>query len=84
MHELFRKVLKSFRIGAEELYFVRIQLEEQMAVFFKSQIEEAKSLKNNLTEIERKRESIEERFVNDEIDRNLYDKFRSKYEKECF
>ena len=43
MHDLFRKVLKSFRIGAEELQIVRIQLEEQMAVFFKSQIEEANS-----------------------------------------
>lgn len=84
MHDLFRKVLKSFRIGAEELHIVRIQLEEQMAVFFESQIEEANSLKSRLNEIERKKEAIEERFVTGEIDRNLYDKFRPKYEKESF
>lgn len=84
MHEMFRTVLKSFKIGTEELDIIRLQLEEQMAVFFKSQIEEAKSLKNRLAEIERKREAIEERFVVGEIDRSLYDKFRPKYEKECF
>ena len=84
MHELFRAVLKSFRIEKEELNIIKIQLEEQMSIFFKTQIEEAKSLKNRLTETERKLEAIEERFVIGEIDRSLYDKFRSKYEKDCF
>ncbi len=84
MHELFRAVLKSFRIEKEELNIIKIQLEEQMSVFFKTQIEEAKSLKNRLTETERKLEAIEERFVIGEIDRSLYDKFRSRYEKDCF
>lgn len=55
-----------------------------MAVFFKTHIEAAKLLKQKLTETKRKLEAIEERFVTGEIDRNLYDKFRPKYEKECF
>ena len=84
MHALFRTVLKSFRIEKEELNIINVQLEEQMAVFFKTQIEEAKSLKNRLAAIERKLGAIEERFVIGEIDRNLYEKFRPKYEKECF
>lgn len=84
MHELFKAVLKSFRIEKEELHIIKIQLEEQMSVFFKTQIEEAKSLKNRLMETERKLEAIEERFVIVEIDRSLYDKFRPKYEKDCF
>ena len=54
-----------------------------MAVFFKTHIEEAKFLKQKLTESKRKLEAIEERFVTGEIDRSLYDKFRPKYEKEC-
>ncbi len=41
-------------------------------------------MKSNLTEVKKKLEAIEERFVIGEIDRNLYDKFRPKYEKECF
>ncbi|MFV0590755.1 MAG: recombinase family protein [Draconibacterium sp.] len=84
MHEMFGKVLTMFKIGKGEFELVRLQLEEQMAVFFKSQLEEAKSLKNKLAETRRKLDAIEERFVNGEIDRNLYEKFRPKYEKECF
>lgn len=84
MHEMFGALLKTFKIGNEEFEIVKIQLEEQMAVFFRSQIEEAKSLKNRLSETQRKLYAIEERFVIGEIDRSLCDKFRSKYEKECF
>ena len=84
MHEKFKAVLKAFKIEKEEFEIVKLQLEEQMAVFFKSQIEESKSLKNKLTEIKKKLETIEERFVIGEIDRGLYEKFKPKYEKECF
>jgi site-specific DNA recombinase len=34
MHELFRNVLKTFQIGKEEVDSIKVQLEEQMAVFF--------------------------------------------------
>jgi site-specific DNA recombinase len=84
MHELFRNVLKTFQIGNEEVDIIKVQLEEQMAVFFKSQMENATSLKTKLTEIRKKLNAIEERFVIGEIDRGLYEKFRPKYEKECF
>ncbi|GET24354.1 serine type site-specific recombinase [Prolixibacter sp. NT017] len=84
MHDMFGALLKTYKIGIEEFELIKLQLEEQMAVFFKSRIEEAKSLKNKLTETQRKLEAIEERFVIGEIDRSLYEKFRPKYEKECF
>lgn len=63
---------------------IKLVLEEQIAVFFKSQPEEADSLKSRLKETKKKLESIDERFVVGEIDRSLYEKFRPKYEKECF
>ncbi|QGY45859.1 resolvase [Maribellus comscasis] len=84
MHELFRNVLKTFQIGKEEVDIIKVQLEEQMSVFFKSQMENATSLKAKLTETRKKLNAIEERFVVGEIDRSLYEKFRPKYEKECF
>lgn len=84
MHDMFGVLLKTYKIGKEEFELIKLQLEEQMAVFFKSRIEEAKSLKNKLAETQRKLEAIDERFVIGEIDRSLYDKFRPKYEKECF
>ena len=47
-------------------------------------MENATSLKTKLTETRKKLNAIEERFVIGEIDRSLYEKFRPKYEKECF
>lgn len=84
MHELFKNVLKIFQIGREEVDIIKIQLEEQMSVFFKSQMENATSLKIKLTETRKKLDTIDERFVVGEIDRSLYEKFKSKYEKEGF
>ena len=37
-----------------------------------------------MAEVKNKLEAVEKGFVVGEIDRNLYDKFRPKYEKECF
>ncbi|MFV0592749.1 MAG: recombinase family protein, partial [Draconibacterium sp.] len=82
MHEMFREMLRPFQIGKEELELVKLQIEEHLATFFKSQIDETKVLKTKLTEIKQKLEAIEERFVIGEIDRALYQKFRPKYEKE--
>ena len=84
MHELFRNVLKTFQVGKEEISIIKVQLEEQMSLFFKTQMEDAKSLKIKLTSTKNKLDMIEERFVIGEIDRPLYEKFRPKYEKECF
>lgn len=84
MHELFENVLKSFEIGKEETDIIKVQLEEQMAVFFKSQKENEVLLRKQLTKSRKKLDAMEERFVIGEINKNLYDKFRPKYEKECF
>ena len=84
IHELFRNTLEIFQIGREELEIIKVQLEEQMAGFFKTELQDAKNLKVKLSETRKKLETIEERFVIGEINRQLYDKFRSKYEKECF
>lgn len=84
MHEKFRSLLKNFWIEKEDREIIKLQLEEQMGVFFKSQIENAKALRLKLGELKAKQETMEERFVIGEIDRNLYNKFKPKYEKECF
>ena len=84
MHELFKKVLSSFKIDKEELEIVKVQLEEQMAGFFKSKMDNETALRTNLNGVKKKLDTIEERFVIGEIDRGLYDKFRVKYENERF
>ncbi len=84
MHQLFNKALASFKIEKEEMEIIKVQLEEQMGVFFKSKTENEKVLKVNLNALKKKLENIEERFVIGEIDRSLYDKYSSKYKNEYF
>ena len=48
MHEMFREMLKTLKIEKEEFEIVKLQIEEQMATFFQSQIEDAKCLKNKV------------------------------------
>ncbi len=84
MHELFKKAIAVFHVDKEELEVLKVQLEEQITVFFKSKMQSANALKGNLNDIKKKLDTIEERFAIGEIDRNIYDKFRPKYQKEYF
>ncbi len=84
MHMLFKNMLKAFQVEKEKLDIIKVQLEEQMAVFFKSQLENATAMRVKLTETREKLGAIEERFAVGKIDQSLYEKFRPKYEKECF
>ena len=84
MHKLFKKAISTFQVGKEELDIVKVQIEEQMAIFFKSKIDNAKALKAKLNKLKKKLDTIEERFVIGEIDRELYEKFKPKFEKEYF
>ena len=82
MHSLFKDALSILRIEKEELEVIKIQLEEQFNNFFESHINEQKALKVNLTSIKKKLDKIEERFVLEEIDKNMYIKFKAKFNKE--
>lgn len=82
MHSMFKRILEGFRLDDGEIEVIKIQLEEQFSNFFKESIDEKKALESSRKEIGRKIEAIEERFVIGEIDKPLYEKFRSKYDKE--
>ncbi len=82
MHELFKKTISVFKVAKEEFEIVKMQLEEQMDIFFKSRIDNTNALKSKLKGLKMKLDTIEERFAIGEIDRGLYEKFKPKYEKE--
>ncbi len=84
MHQLFIDLLKSFQVEKQEQEVIKMQIEEQIAGFFKTGIENTKQLKVRLAETQKKKEAIEERFALGEIDRSIYEKFKGKFEKECF
>jgi site-specific DNA recombinase len=82
MHELFKNALGVLHLAKEEMDIVRVQLEEQFNNYFENRINDQIILKANLTEIKKKIEKVEERFVLEEIDKAMYTKFKSKYNKE--
>ena len=51
MHKLFKKAISAFQVGKEELEIVKVQLEEQMAIFFKSKTDDARALRKIQTKI---------------------------------
>jgi site-specific DNA recombinase len=82
MHEMFQNLVSTFHIDKDEQEVIKLVLSEQMNVFFKTKSEETKKLKTQKSEVQKKLDAIEERFVIGEIDRSLYDKFKPKFEKE--
>ncbi len=79
---MFQNLVSAFHIDKVEQEVIKVVLLEQMNVFFKSKSEDSKKLKAQKTEVQKKLDAIEERFVVGGIDRSLYDKFKPKFEKE--
>ncbi len=82
MHEMFKQALSIFKIAPEELEIVKVQIEEQFYNFFENNIQEKKNMKSNLTEINKKIDKIEERFAIGEINKEMHNKFKAKFEQE--
>ena len=82
LHQMFQNLVSAFHIDKDEQEVIKVVLSEQMNVFFKSKSEDSKKLKAQKSEVQKKLDAIEERFVIGEIDRSLYNKFKPKFEKE--
>ncbi len=82
MHEIFKKALSVFHIEKEEMKIIKMQIKEQFANFFKESLEDKKALKTNFTLIQKRIDKIEERYAVGEIERNIYIKFKERFEKE--
>ena len=83
-HVLFIELLKSYQIKPEFIELVKIQLEKMVNLTNNSSKKEEALFKKRLTELERDRDGLEERFALGKINEDLYRKFSSKLESEIY
>jgi len=83
-HELFIELLKSYQIKPEYIDLVRIQLEKMVNLSNNSYKKEETLFKKRLTELERDREGVEERFALGKINEAMYQKYTSKLDSEIY
>jgi hypothetical protein len=77
-HELFLNLLSSFIIKPEFLELVKLQLQKMINLTNNSIKNEEALFKKRLTELERDKEGIEERFAMGKINEDLYQKYSTK------
>lgn len=78
-HELFKTILSVYEINKDHIELIKEGLSIVFKSVFSGQIEIQKQVKTQITEIEQKLDTIQERFAIGEINRELFDKFYSKY-----
>lgn len=83
-HELFIELLKSYQIKPEYLDLVKIQLEKMVNLNTHSNKKEEALYKKQLSDLERDRERLQERFAFGKIDEHLYRKFLTKIDSEIY
>lgn len=79
IHEQFETMLSVFKIDELHLDLFKDMLNETYSFVFKDQLEQKKLLNVQLQELNKKIESIEERFVLGDFSKDLFDKYHSKY-----
>ncbi len=84
LHESFRSLLSAYTLNVSE--DVRYLIKEQMMATYnqltESTANDREQYHAQLKELERKAERLEERYINEEIDRAMFDKYRQKYQQE--
>ena len=82
MHTLFKVLLQQYNIDTTLIEPLKFQLEKTFFDLKEDNRTNEKHLKSQLTEISKKIDTIQERFVLGEIERELYDKFMCRYREE--
>ncbi len=82
MHKQFADLLSLFRIDEQDIPLIKAAVE----TFYDSILSESRqknaALKKQITEVQKKLDTLEERFAIGEIDRAMYQKFTEKYREE--
>jgi site-specific DNA recombinase len=79
MHDLFRNLIKQYTIEEKYIPVLKDQLEKTFIERNKEGIAIKKLLEIHLKDIEKKIETIEERFVMGEIGKEIFEKYNHKY-----
>ena len=82
LNEQFKTILQQFSFNESYMEIIKVQLSKVYEKKNVSNKEEEIQMKKQLTEIETKLEKLEEKYIMEEIDREMYQKFASKYKQE--
>ena len=79
INKLFMEELEKYKIKAAHMEEIETQVREIVSQKFNDKIQEDVSRKRKITELKDKVEALEERFINQELTKELYDKYSNKY-----
>ncbi len=79
INQLFMEELGKYKIEAAHITAIETQVKEIVSQKFNDKLQEDVSIKRKITELTDKIESLEERFINQELTKDLYDKYLLKY-----
>ena len=82
LHSKFKDLLSTFIFDERLLPLLKDQLEETFIELNNSNDDNTKAQEKQLKELAERIEKLEERFILNEIDRELYEKFATKYKAE--
>lgn len=82
VHTKFIELLKSYRVEEKLIPVIRFQLEKTFEEINHGLYETIRMMKSNLTELQKKMERLEERYIDEELSKELYEKHMSKFTKE--
>jgi site-specific DNA recombinase len=82
LHYTFREILSYFRVEKEFAPLIREQMKLTVSKLTKEVQENKQKVKEGHQEIERKLERLEERYITEEINHDLYLKYAEKFKQE--
>lgn len=82
VHVQFIELLKPYAIDEKLIPVVRFQLEKTFEEVNHGLYESIRMMKANLTELEKKMTRLEERYIDEELSKELYEKHMVKFRKE--
>lgn len=82
MHEMFLSVLNQFAIKPDLKELLLEKMEEVAYQMNEESLERVKSLQVRLKEVQTKLERLDERYVEENLNRDLYEKFQTRYKQE--
>jgi site-specific DNA recombinase len=82
LHSLFESILNEFNLAKEDVEPLKEQLRKVYNTLNAEKEEHQQQYKLKVRELEDKIERLEERFINEEIKADLYEKFSAKFRKE--
>lgn len=82
LHNHFKSLLGSFVVQEHEAELIKTGIKTYYQAIFQEQFTNQAIQKANLAEIQKKLDSIEEKFVLSDINRELYNKYTAKYSSE--